>query len=139
MKLIITFCLIVSINAQDRTPAEFWYGMNENEKVSFVNGAYSAVSVMKSHHQRQVKEQYLGNDNWVRPYYIDRYYEIADEHISKEVEGNINIISQAMDAFYSNSDNGNIPVMEAIRIVSMVQDGDLQKANLYLIKAQRKY
>jgi hypothetical protein len=94
---------------------------------------------MKSHHQRQVKEQYLGNDNWVRPYFIDRYYEIIDEHISRNVEGHIDIISKAMDAFYSNSDNSNIPVMEAIRIVSMVQDEKGKKANLYLLKAQKKY
>ena len=44
-----------------------------------------------------------------------------------------------MDAFYSNSDNANIPVIEAIRIVSMVQDDKYKKANHYLLKAQRKY
>ena len=50
------------------------------------------------------------------------FYEIVDEHISTNVEGHIDIIAKAMDAFYSNSDNANISVMEAIRIVSMVQD-----------------
>ena len=60
-------------------------------------------------------------------------------HISTNVEGNIDIIVKAMDAFYSNSDNANIPVIEAIRIVSMVQDDKDKKANLYLLKAQRKY
>ena len=94
---------------------------------------------MKMHHQHQVKEQYIGNDNWVQPYYIDRYYEIVDEHISTNVEGHIDIIVKAMDAFYSNSDNANIPVIEAIRIVSMIQDDKYKKANLYLLKAQRKY
>lgn len=139
MKKFIFILLIGIVFPQERTPADFWYGLEEAEKVSFVNGAYSATSAMKSHHQRQVKEQYLGNDNWIRPYFIDRYYEIIDEHISRNVEGHIDIISKAMDAFYSNSDNSNIPVMEAIRIVSMVQDEKGKKANLYLLKAQKKY
>lgn len=139
MKNVIFVLLIGIVFAQERTPADFWYGMEESEKVSFVNGVYTATSAMKSHHQRQVKEQYLGNDNWVRPYYIERFYEIVDEHISRNVERHIDIITKAMDAFYSNSDNSNIPVIEAIRIVSMVQDEKDKKANLYLLKAQKKY
>ncbi len=139
MKRFIIILLFGIVFGQNRTPADFWNGLMEIEKVSFVNGAYSAASAMKLHHKHQVREQYIGNDNWIRPYYIDRYYEIVDEHISKEVEGNIDIIAKAMDAFYSNSDNANIPVMEAMRIVSMAQDGKNQKANLYLLKAQRKY
>ncbi|MFQ6678582.1 MAG: hypothetical protein ACE5D0_09735 [Fidelibacterota bacterium] len=139
MKIIISILLFSLVYGQGRTPSDYWGSLNESEKVSFVNGAYAAASDLKMHHQRQVKEQYIGNDNWVRPYYIDRFYEIVDEHISKEVEGNIDIIAKAIDAFYSNSDNANIPVMEAVRIVSMVQDGKNQKANLHLLKAQRKY
>jgi hypothetical protein len=138
-KIIYLLILINLLFPQNRTPADFWNGLIEVEKVSFINGAYSAVSAMKTHHQQQVKAQYIGNNNWVQPYYIDRYYEIVDEHISKDVGGNIDIIAKAMDAFYSNSDNTNIPVMEALRIVSMAQDGKNQKANLYLLKAQRKY
>lgn len=139
MNRLFVICLMGIVFTQEHTPADFWYSMQEAEKISFVNGAYTAVSAMKMHHHRQVKEQYIGNDNWVQPYYIDRYYEIVDEHISKNVEGNIDIIVKAMDAFYSNSDNANIPVIEAIRIVSMVQDDKDKKANLYLLKAQRKY
>jgi hypothetical protein len=44
-----------------------------------------------------------------------------------------------MDALYSNYDNRNIPLVKAIRIVSVDQDGEREKANLLLLKAQRKY
>ena len=137
MKKIIPLLLLITLTAEERTPADFWYGMKMEEKISFVNGVYAASSAIKAHHQRQVKEQYVRNDSWVRPYFIDRFYEIVDEHISKEVDGHLDIVVLAVDALYSNSDNANIPVMEAIRIVSMVQDGNDQKANLYLLKAQR--
>ena len=139
MKKIILLLLLITLSAQERTPSDFWYGMNMEEKISFVNGVYAASSAIKSHHQHQVKEQYVGDDNWVRPYYIDRFYEIVDEHISKEVDSHLDIIVLAVDALYSNSDNANIPVVEAIRIVSMVQDGHDQKANLYLLKAQQRF
>lgn len=139
MKRFIFIILFGLLFGQVRTPSNFWQSLSDAEKVSFVNGAYSAASAMKMHHKHQVNEQYIGNDNWIQPYYIDRYYEIVDEHISKNVEGNIDLIAQAIDALYSNSDNANIPVIEAMRIVSMVQDGKNKKANLYLLKAQRKY
>ncbi len=139
MKVFILILLISNLFSQKALPSDYWNHLNNGEKISFISGAYSAASALKTHHQRQVKEQYLGNDNWIQPYYIDRYYEIIDEHISKSVKGRIDIIAKAMDAFYSNSDHNHIPVIEAIRIVSMVQDGKNQKANLYLLKAQRKY
>ena len=44
-----------------------------------------------------------------------------------------------MDALYANSDNLNIPIMEAIKVVSLMQDGDREKANLRLLQLQRKY
>ena len=44
-----------------------------------------------------------------------------------------------MDAFYANSDNYNIPVLEALRVVSLVQDGDKKTANRRLLRLQQKY
>ena len=59
--------------------------------------------------------------------------------LSEEVGYNINIIAMHMDAFYSNSDNYNIPVLEALRVVSLIQDGQKKTANLRLLRAQKKY
>ena len=61
-----------------------------------------------------MRKQYLHDDNWVEPYYIERYYDITDEYLSKEVGYNIKIIALHLDAFYTNSDNLNIPIMEAL-------------------------
>ena len=44
-----------------------------------------------------------------------------------------------MDAFYTNSDNLNIPLFEALRVVSLVQDGEQKTANLRLLRSQYKY
>ena len=82
---------------------------------------------------------YNYDDNWIEPYYIERFYQIADEYRSEEVGYNLKIIALHMDAFYTNSDNYNIPVLEALRVVSLVQDGDKKTANRRLLRLQQKY
>jgi len=120
-------------------PSEFWKSYTEIEKIAFINGAYGTIVKLKAHHKIEVRKQYIHNDNWVTPYYIERFYEIADEYLSNEVGYNLKIIALHMDAFYTNSDNLNIPVLEALRIVSLMQDGQQKLANLRLIRAQQKH
>ena len=143
MDRIITFFFILSIflNAEQKTnvPSKFWLDLSEKEKISFVNGAYGAISLLKNHHKNEVRKQFLHDKNWIQPYYIERFYELSDEYLSEEAGYNIRIIVLHMDAFFSNSDNHKIPVLEAMRVVSLMQDGLRDKANLRLIQLQRKY
>jgi len=133
------FAFLLPLQGQAQLPAEFWDSQSDKEKIAFINGAYAAISILKNHHQTEVKKQFMHNENWVEPYYIQRFYDLADEYISDEVGYNLKIIAMHMDAFYTNSDNLRIPVMESLRIVSLIQDGNRDKANLRLLKAQRKY
>ena len=109
------------------------------EKTAFINGVYASGAKLKFHHRQEVKKQYNQDPNWVEPYFIERFYEILDEHRSKKIGYNVEIVADAMDAFYSNFDNGAIPILEAIRIVSLSQDGKTEKADIYLLKAQKRY
>jgi len=140
-KIIYLFIISVSLSLQGKiqSPSDFWNSQSDEEKVAFINGAYATISTLKNHHQLEVKKQYMHNDNWIEPYYIRRFYEITDEYRSNEVGYNLKIIAMHMDAFYTNSDNLMIPVLESLRIVSLIQDGERDKANLRLLKAQRKY
>ena len=129
------FC---QVSTQNQLSVNFWTGLSEPEKISFVNGAYGTISLLKKHHQHEVRKQYLHDKNWVQPYYIERFYDIADEYRSEEAGYNLKIIIMHMNAFYSNSDNVKIPILEAMRIVSLMQDGYRDKANIRLLQAQRK-
>ena len=129
------FC---QVSTQNQLSIDFWTGLSEPEKNSFVNGAYGTISLLKKHHQHEVRKQYLHDKNWVQPYYIERFYDIADEYRSEEAGYNLKIIIMHMNAFYSNSDNVKIPILEAMRIVSLMQDGYCDKANIRLLQAQRK-
>ena len=130
------FC---QVSTQIQLSIDFLTGLSEPEKISFVNGAYGTISLLKKHHQHEVRKQYLHDKNWVQPYYIERFYDIADEYRSEEAGYNLKIIIMHMNAFYSNSDNVKIPILEAMRIVSLMQDGYRDKANIRLLQAQRKY
>ena len=136
----LTFVLTKNIYSQSKTsPADFWMDYSNKEKIAFINGAYGAIAKLKSHHKSEVRKQYIHNDNWVEPYFIEKFYNIADEYIAKDVGYNIKIVALHMDALYSNSDNTKIPIMQALRIVSLMQDGESAAANLRLLKAQQKY
>ena len=132
--------LFQSIYPQPKTsPADFWNAYTKEEKIAFINGVFGAIARLKSHHKSEVRKQYIHDDNWVEPYYIERFYNIADEYIAKEVGYNIKVVALHIDAFYTNSDNVKIPIMQALRIVSLMQDGEPEAANLRLLRAQQKY
>ena len=144
MKTII-YSILLSVNllicqAQvTKSPSEFWFSLSSKEKISFINGAYSALSILKKKHKEEVAKQYLNDRNWIEPYYIERYYSLIDEYSSEFVGYDLQLITMHMDALYTNSDNINIPVLEAMKVVSLVQDGKRKKANLRLLQLQRKY
>ena len=137
----ILICLmkIYGQSSNPNLPSEFWLDLSDPEKLSFVNGAYGAISLLKKSHRDEVAKQYLHDKNWIQPYYIERFYNIADEYVSEEAGYNLSIIIMHMDALYANSDNQKIPVLEAMRVVSLMQDGLSDKANLRLLQLQRKY
>ena len=125
--------------SQKRTPAIYWDTLEAKEKVAFINGVYAAGAKLKFHHKQEVKKQYNQDPNWVEPYFIERFYDIVEEHRSKDVGYQVDLIAKAMNAFYSNYDNTAIPLLEALRIVSLAQDGKTEKEDLYLLKAQKRY
>ena len=138
ISLLIMFIVTLLIG-KDAAPSEFWKSYSQEEKIAFINGAYGTVSKLKAHHKSEVRKQYMHDDNWVEPYYIERFYQIADEYLANEIGYNLKIVALHIDAFYSNSDNVNIPVMEALRIVSLMQDGENKTANSRLLRAQQKH
>ena len=137
--ILIWFLTLTTTYGQNPAPAEFWIEYTQKEKIAFINGVYGTVSKLKSHNKTEVRKQYMHDDKWVEPYYIERFYQISDEYLANEIGYNLKIIALHMDAFYSNSDNLNIPVMEALRIVSLMQDGESRTANTRLLRAQQKY
>ena len=49
--ILIWFLTLTFIYGQNSTPAEFWIGYTQKEKIAFINGVYGTVSKLKSHHK----------------------------------------------------------------------------------------
>ena len=137
--ILLSFNLLIGQAQSTKSPSEFWFSLSSKEKISFINGAYSALSVLKKKHKEEVAKQYLNDRNWIEPYYIERYYSLIDEYSSEFVGYDLQLITMHMDALYTNSDNIKIPVLEAMKVVSLIQDGKRKKANLRLLQLQRKH
>ena len=132
------FC-IAMVYGQKKSPASYWESLEVNEKAAFINGVYATGAKLKYHHKQEINKQYNQSPGWVEPYFVERFYEIIDEHRSRKAGYEVSVIAQALDAFYSNYDNTQIPLLEGLRIVSLAQDGKIEKADLYLLKAQKRY
>ncbi len=132
------FC-IAMVYGQKKSPASYWESLEVNEKAAFINGVYATGAKLKYHHKQEINKQYNQNPGWVEPYFVERFYEIIDEHRSRKAGYDVSVIAKALDAFYSNYDNTQIPLLEGLRIVSLAQDGKIEKADLYLLKAQKRY
>ena len=132
------FCFTI-IFGQKKSPASYWDSLENNEKAAFINGVYATGAKLKYHHKQEINKQYNQNPSWVEPYFVERFYEIIDEHRSRKAGYDVSVIAKALNAFYSNYDNIQIPLLEALRIVSLAQDGKTEKADLYLLKAQIRY
>ena len=137
--MLLSISLLIGQTQNTKSPSEFWFSLSSKEKISFINGAYSALSVLKKKHKEEVAKQYLNDKNWIEPYYIERYYSLIDEYFSESVGYDLQLITMHMDALYTNSDNINIPILESMKVVSLIQDGNRKKANLRLLQLQRKY
>ena len=60
---IVFFTIVHCLFAQNQTsPSDFWNSYSQEEKIAFINGAYGAISKLKSHHKSEVKKQYILDD-----------------------------------------------------------------------------
>ena len=73
MKVVVVVVVMCILNMNGQTankilPSDFWSSLSESEKLSFVNGAYGAISLLKKSHKDEVAKQYLHDKNWIEPY-----------------------------------------------------------------------
>ena len=136
--VLLLFCFTM-VFSQKKSPASYWESLKVDEKTAFINGVCATGAKLKYHHKQEINKQYNQNPSWVEPYFVERFYEIIDEHRSRKAGYDVSVIAKALDAFYSNYDNTQIPLLEGLRIVSLAQDDKTEKADLYLLKAQKRY
>jgi len=136
--LLCLFCLIVSIFSRDTGDSDFWQSLDEEERVIFVKGVYTGLAESQKILSEVAIQQKKQDPFWVPPFVFDYSMHRLKEYDTETIEDDYILIAKLLDAFYSNSDNAFINVMDALRILILHQTGEVRRANELLLLKQRE-
>ena len=114
-----------------------WANWSNGEKDSFLKGFYSSQLTLNNHLKNAIQYDSAGDPYWQKPFVLVMYEQNMKEFISVKMGINIVELGGRLDAFYGDSDNKIIAVMEAIRIICLRADGDIERADWFVLKSRR--
>ena len=136
-----TVCSLVpgSAWAQTTINGRVWDQWDHDHKVLYLMGFYDGFKAHglvfnQAEHDHPLREPFSTPPSSVIRYKADR-----QEYYSRNLKLNYKAISDHVDIFYTDSDNLDIPVPEAIRIVALRDEGQTERADFLLKTERRKF
>ena len=114
-----------------------WANWSNSEKDSFLKGFYSSQLTLNNHLKNAIQYDSAGDPYWKKPFVLVMYEQNMKEFTSVKMGINTYELSGRLDAFYGDSDNKIIAVMEAIRIICLRADGDIERADWFVLLSRR--
>ena len=111
-----------------------WISMKKNEKLFFLEGFFVSQITLNKYLQDAIKYDSSGDPYWQKPFVLVMYEQNLKEFSSSKIGTNTTKISDYLDAFYQDSQNIKIPIVEAIRIISLRADGNNERADWFILK-----
>ena len=111
-----------------------WISMKKNEKLLFLEGFFVSQITLNKYLQDAVKYDSSGDPYWQKPFVLVMYEQNLKEFSSSKIGIDTIKISDYLDAFYQDSQNMKIPLVEAIRIISLRADGNIERADWFTLK-----
>ena len=111
-----------------------WISMKKNEKLFFLEGFFVSQITLNKYLQDAIKYDSSGDPYWQKPFVLVMYEQNLKEFSSSKIGINTIKISDYLDAFYQDSQNIKIPIVEAIRIISLRADGNNERAGWFILK-----
>ena len=111
-----------------------WISMEKNEKLFFLEGFFVSQITLNKYLQDAIKYDSSGDPYWQKPFVLVMYEQNLKEFSSSKIGINTIKISDYLDAFYQDSQNIKIPIVEAIRIISLRADGNNERADWFILK-----
>ena len=111
-----------------------WISMKKNEKLFFLEGFFVSQITLNKYLQDAIKYDSSGDPYWQKPFVLVMYEQNLKEFSSSKIGINTIKISDYLDAFYQDSKNIKIPIVEAIRIISLRADGNNERADWFILK-----
>ena len=115
-----------------------WVDWPPNRKTGYVAGFYAGFAA-NGHLFDQAEKHYTRGRQHIRtPVQMDRYRVERQEYDAPEQQLDLQAIVQRIDLFYTDPDNGVIPVPAALHIIMLRERGDTQRATALLQRERRQ-
>ena len=114
-----------------------WANWSNGEKDSFLKGFYSSQLALNNHLKNAIQYDSEGDPYWKKPFVLVIYEQNMKEFTSVNMGINIGELIGRLNAFYGDSENKIIAVMEAIRIICLRADGDIERADWFVLQSRR--
>ena len=140
MRLIIPIIFLINLifsNFNNNIIGEDWKVFQKSEKEMFLKGFFSSQYTLNEHLENAIKYDSAGDPYWQKPFVLVMYEQNLKEFSSINIGLNIIEISDRLDAFYQNQENINISIVEGIRIICLRADGQIERADWFVLQNRR--
>jgi hypothetical protein len=114
-----------------------WQEWKSGEKEVFLKGFYSSQFTLNNHLEDAIKYDSAGDPYWQKPFSVVMYEQNLKEFMSVKIGLNVAEMSNRIGAFYGNFENKRIPIIEAIRIICLRADGNIERADWFVLQNRR--
>jgi hypothetical protein len=130
--------VICSVQAQTGVTGRTWGQWDQEHRVVYLMGFYDGYRAHglvfnQAEHDHPYREPFSIPPSCIVQYKTDR-----QEYYSRNLKLDFKAIRDLIDIFYTDPDNLDIPVSEAIRITALRDEGQHERADFLLRTERRK-
>ncbi|MFC1619636.1 hypothetical protein ACFL45_06785 [Candidatus Neomarinimicrobiota bacterium] len=123
---------------QNERTGKSWTRWENDHKIIYLMGFYAGMRADGTIFQQAERDHPIDKPIQREPVSIDRYKAERKEYYSRHLKYDFKLIKELLDVFYTDPDNLEIPVPEAIRIIALRSEDQLERANFILLRERRK-
>lgn len=123
---------------QNERTGKSWTRWEDDHKIIYLMGFYAGMRADGAIFQQAERDHPIDKPIQKNPVSIDRYKAERREYYSRYLKYDFKRIKGLLDVFYTDPDNLEIPVPEAIRIIVLRSEGKLERAHFLLLWERRK-
>ena len=112
--------------------------MEAKEKLAYLAGFYAGLKSDSRVAAEAQRDHPTKNPMRTNAVAYGRYWFDRQDYMVPSLNNDFKSIAKVLDAFYTVEDNILIVLPEAIRIVALRQEGDIQRSEDYLLQQRRK-
>lgn len=141
MRFLFIFSMVITLNAVDfntNFSGHTWSEWNEMKKESFLSGFFSSQVILDQHLKEAIRYDKAGNPYWQKPFVVVMYERDLTEYSSVKVGFDVSEFRSRIDMFYEEDSNLLILLADAIRIVCLRADGEIERADWFVFQGRQK-